>query len=539
MAGADSQGLLLDSLTVLPYTVQVHSTQCYEQIRRIVAELFPDRDDSSTCSASSAATSSSSFSSSSSGVDCASHSLLPAASAADHWNIQPLTGGLSNSLFVVTLPQLPQQVLVRVHPAVNPDIDILNRQQETLLLHWLGSKHDDGEQNHQLQRHDKTGDHYKSATDGSTITHEYTPHQQSTCDAAVMNVDECIKTSFAPSSNYVQSCKGDEMLCPAIWGCFQNGRVEEFYPFHFPLPSCRHLTHHEEALGRFMGRLHQLQPPIPLEDCWTRGTRWLHLAENWIHRRNSMNDNPSSAMDEKNRDDVIALWRTCQQEWDWIQQVMNRHHHQRRGSDEESAVVNFCAQTVLNHGDGQSLNVLVSSSMHDDTADDQRKNHKQDNDDLRLIDYEYASFSPRGCDIANTFLEHCDMNNCRANYAEEYPSMEHQATFLGAYLHAVSSSSNQGSLVVPPRSMNFSLDQLMREIGRYTVISHMQWTIWSLVQHFQSEQEFDYIRYAKHRLEGYYFHRQLFWRDYLENHDVVDAADDNGDDAKHCPAVQT
>jgi thiamine kinase-like enzyme len=165
--------------------------------------------------------------------------------------------------------------------------------------------------------------------------------------------------------------------------------------------------------------------------------------------------------------------------------------------------------------DCQSLNLLRSTS--DSTQP------------IRLIDYEYAGLNPRAVDLANTFCEFTDMNNLRADYERQYPDEETQNTLLRAYLSEIVRSTNNGDSTQPSWRRycrrdddddgslvvgGAFLEALRSEIGRYTVLSHVQWAIWSLVQHYRCRLlsiDFDYAAYASHRLTGYQHHRRRFF----------------------------
>ncbi|GAX29368.1 hypothetical protein FisN_16Hh194 [Fistulifera solaris] len=355
---------------VLPYEIRLHTAHRDEQLTRLVAEAFALNQQS--------------------------------------LRIQPLTGGLSNSLFVAYHQQQPV-ALIRVHPDPPPNNSRLHHSKhhpppfidhrtETKLLRWLSQQHH---------------------------------------------------------------------LAPKLYGSFQNGRLEEFYPHHQPLSSCRDMIKYAPLIAQRMAQLHALPQEIVTISCQERTRQWLTLAESLV------------VSHEK---ELTPLLQTLQHEWQWIESVL--FHTTSAATPAQS----FLAQRVLTHGDLQSLNVLV---------------HQEDPTDVRIIDYEYASYSPRGFDLANTFCEYCDMNHLRADYEREYPTTTEQKEFLRSYLH---------TLGQPIPSEEY-LQELGDQVGRYTVVSHISWAIWSIVQHFQSAQRetFDYLQYARHRLEGNAFSKRRFW----------------------------
>ena len=134
--------------------------------------------------------------------------------------------------------------------------------------------------------------------------------------------------------------------------------------------------------------------------------------------------------------------------------------------------------------DAQSLNILRNSTA----------------EKFKLIDYEYAGFNPRAADIANTFNEYCDMNHLRANYETQYPNDNQQDQFLNAYLETCGCTDGE-----------LDLATMKQEIGKHTLMSHLGWAAWSIVQNQISNVEFEYLDYAKLRMEGYEFMKKRYF----------------------------
>ena len=133
---------------------------------------------------------------------------------------------------------------------------------------------------------------------------------------------------------------------------------------------------------------------------------------------------------------------------------------------------------------------------------------------IRLIDFEYAGWNPRAADIANTFCEHCDMNNIRADYEKEYPSVEAQNEYFRSYLEE---SADPSSPIIEfdrdePEAEAAFYATLRAEVGRFTLLSHLMWAIWSLIMSKkQSNIDFDYVEYAHHRMDGYDLFKKKFF----------------------------
>jgi len=56
---------------------------------------------------------------------------------------------------------------------------------------------------------------------------------------------------------------------------------------------------------------------------------------------------------------------------------------------------------------------------------------------------------------------------------------------------------------------NGTMDEFIKELAveadRHSLISHLGWVVWSLIQKKVSCIEFDYLEYARGRMEGYWW----------------------------------
>ncbi|WJX93046.1 hypothetical protein P8452_74617 [Trifolium repens] len=115
---------------------------------------------------------------------------------------------------------------------------------------------------------------------------------------------------------------------------------------------------------------------------------------------------------------------------------------------------------------------------------------------VTIIDYEYASYNPVAYDIANHFTE------MAANYHTEtphvldfskYPDFKERQRFVKTYL---SSSGEQVS--------DSEVQQLLDEVEKYTLASHLLWGLWGIVSGHVNKIDFDYKEYAKQRFQEYW-----------------------------------
>jgi len=279
-----------------------------------------------------------------------------------------------------------------------------------------------------------------------------------------------------------------QRLAPAFYGRFTNGRVEEFYPNVAPL-SISEMPTFAHIIGQRLAQLHQLTVP----DCifpqqqqqssklpgsiWKRGDDWYAWAQHKVSSGSSNKKDEATS--------ILQDWHTA---WQWTQKAFQQHYNRNTTGARQ-----FSKELVLAHMDCQSLNLL--------------KNLDNGND-LRLIDFEYAGLNPRAADIANTFCEFCNMNEIKAEWSREYPTVEVQDRFLRAYLL---------ELGRPEPSVAF-LSDFRQEMGRHTLLSHLMWTVWALILSANSSNEpaaatghFDHVSYARQRMDGYRFFRERFW----------------------------
>jgi hypothetical protein len=102
------------------------------------------------------------------------------------------------------------------------------------------------------------------------------------------------------------------------------------------------------------------------------------------------------------------------------------------------------------------------------------------------------------------------MNNLCADYEREYPSRSQQNDYLLSYVrHA---DSHLAAQLTEAQQWEPFLDTLRAEVGRFSALSHLVWSIWSVVKSRESSNiDFDYTVYARHRMDGYHFAKQQFF----------------------------
>eukprot|EP01083_Nonionella_stella_P015723 43989_1 len=258
-------------------------------------------------------------------------------------------------------------------------------------------------------------------------------------------------------------------------------------------------------------------------DIWNRIHGWIQT----LQRAN--NDSSSSSLTD------IAVDSAVQRagiELSWLQRELgfqqkkndslpsttaSEASHTRLSMDDiRERAQKFMREIIFAHMDLQSLNILTPT----------RDNHDHNNHDIiRLIDFEYAGMNARSIDIANTFLECCDMNNLKPDYEAEYPTCEEQNVFLETYvreydpmlakeLDGIGGGSDGCNLGSDEGALLWGefLSTARAEVGKATLVSHLGWACWSMVQLQESTIDFDFAKYAEIRWDGY----NLFKTKYFE-----------------------
>ena len=111
-------------------------------------------------------------------------------------------------------------------------------------------------------------------------------------------------------------------------------------------------------------------------------------------------------------------------------------------------------------------------------------------DDMTFIDFEYSTYGYQGFDIGNHW---CECMGLELNI-ELFPGLETRKTFVREYLRAW-----KGVEDIAEKDV----DDLLLEGEFFVLISHIHWSIWSIIQARYSQIDFDYIEYFEKRWAYY------------------------------------
>uniref|UniRef100_A0A2N9G512 Choline kinase N-terminal domain-containing protein n=1 Tax=Fagus sylvatica TaxID=28930 RepID=A0A2N9G512_FAGSY len=239
---------------------------------------------------------------------------------------------------------------------------------------------------------------------------------------------------------------------PRLLGRFPNGRIEEFIHARTLSASDLHDPEISDLIASKMKEFHDLDMPGPKNvRLWDRLRNWLGAAK-------------SLSLPEEAK--AFCL--------DTVEEEISILEKELSGAYQR---IGFC------HNDLQYGNIMID----------------EETNSITIIDYEYASYNTVAFDIANHF---CEM---AADYHTEtphildfskYPGLEERQRFVRIYL---SSSGDEPS--------NIEVEQLLQDVEKYTLASHLVWGLWGIISEHVNEIDFDYMEYARQRFEQYWLRK--------------------------------
>jgi len=263
---------------------------------------------------------------------------------------------------------------------------------------------------------------------------------------------------------------------PKILGHFKGGRLEQFFPS--TRMQCKALRQPENMckIGGMLGKVHGTDAPNLPGRGKAHGTVIAELRD-WAQKAEAI-----SFGDNSTKQDLLANMKV-------------------KSLIEEMEVL-ISALSCLD-----SKITLCHNDLHEG-------NLLENNDgsgELKMIDFEYAGWGPRGYDLGNLFCEisvdNFSENELGFKYSPAaYPSKTEQYVFFKEYLLA------QG---LRAEALELEMSKLYVEANMYALASHMKWTLWGIASAASSDIEFDFLTYAQARLSAYYEWKAAWCREEL------------------------
>jgi len=287
---------------------------------------------------------------------------------------------------------------------------------------------------------------------------------------------------------------------PRLYGIFKHGRIEHFISDSRSL-TCSEITIPTVAkrIAEQMARFHAMDMPLR-----KKPTFMMSLAQNWL------DDLRPTAHKLK-----LPQNLNLDLEWEKLKVIM---------ADTPSKV-------VLCHNDLQEGNILIVERDPERRLINGLTVDSGAEDEIRMIDFEYAAYNHRGFEISQHFNEYCyDYDVKHFPYyvkdAGAYPSREQQMNFYRSYLRTLGDIEKKRTRPEQKRQVSSSgeakdesdiqgldieeveLEDLYRETNVFSLFTHLVWTLWALRQATLSKIQFGFSEYAVDRAQHYLDHKQ-------------------------------
>ncbi|CAN1813507.1 Probable choline kinase 2 [Linum perenne] len=238
---------------------------------------------------------------------------------------------------------------------------------------------------------------------------------------------------------------------PRLLGRFQNGRIEEFIRARTLSASDLHDPEISVLIAAKMREFHGLDVPgQKVARLWDKLRNWLKVAKDMC----SPDEAKAFRLDDIDK------------EITFLEKKLSVNQR-----------IGFC------HNDLQYGNIMI---------DEETKA-------ITIIDYEYSSYNPVALDIANHF---CEMT---ADYHTDTPHVVDYSKYPGAYHF------RRTLLFAAEKPSEKEVEQLLEDVENYTLGNHLFWGLWGIISEHITKIDFDYLEYARQRLEQYWLKRSTLF----------------------------
>lgn len=243
---------------------------------------------------------------------------------------------------------------------------------------------------------------------------------------------------------------GSRGLGPQLYGAFPEGRLEEYIPGRNLITSELQDPELSVTIAKRLADYHKLQMPM------TKEPRMLEQFKGYYEKAKLLGVDMTQY--EK------PFFECC------------------------NIIKNSNSPILFCHNDVHEGNILIDERV--------KKQGKDESECLRLIDFEYSAYGYRGFDFANHFNEWMyDYSNPEWPHyhynPHHFPSEEQQRRFIGAYLERSGNYSEENIKIIQEEMIDFA------QVG------HVYWALWSEIQAKVCDIKFDYVGYAKDRMDSY------------------------------------
>jgi len=261
---------------------------------------------------------------------------------------------------------------------------------------------------------------------------------------------------------------------PSIIGNYKGGRLEQFFPS--TRIECKSLgePHNLRTIASMLGHIH-CADALNLSGKDNAQHKFIQDLRSWASKASATSFPDDSSKQEK---------------------VSNMKVRYLLEEMEVLIAALSCVDSkiVLCHNDLHEGNILESNDG---------------SGELKLIDFEYSDWGPRGYDLGNLFCEMSVDNFVEGELgfkysSTAYPSKQMQVAFFREYLLAQH---------IKAEDMEQEMEKLYVEANMYALVSHLKWSFWGIASAASSNVEgVDFLAFAQTRLAAYYEWKAKWWR---------------------------
>ncbi|XP_023943377.2 choline/ethanolamine kinase isoform X6 [Bicyclus anynana] len=306
----------------------------------------------------------------------------------------------------------------------------------------------------------------------------------------------------------------ERRLGPKLHGVFSGGRIEEYIPARSLITKELSEPAISMKIAEKMAAIHSMDVPLSKEPNWLWKTmgKWMKTARDERLAPNAV----GKTVEEQN---IIKQLKPIdfEKELEWLKKFVSSmdspvvfcHNDLQEGNillledeiqpTEDDDYVNYDSKTskyVMTQFDDQNTSDSITSQISD-TGEPR----------LVLIDFEYCAYNHRGFDIANHFQEWAyDYTNPKHPFYYEnldnLPTLEQKEIFIKEYLKHYHTNLSEDKNHVHDPSID-EINQLLNEVEGFTLVTHLLWCLWSIVNASKSQIPFGYWEFALCRKEHY------------------------------------
>ncbi|XP_064602456.1 ethanolamine kinase 1-like [Liolophura sinensis] len=260
---------------------------------------------------------------------------------------------------------------------------------------------------------------------------------------------------------------------PPLYCTFNNGICYAYLP-GVPLDEQMVRDNHiSRLIAREMAKLHS----IPLETVQSfMGTE----------KASAVNPQPCLWVKiQKYLDLVPQSFADPQKQQRYMKHIKPKAELQKELNEMRSCLEGLDSPVVFCHNDLLCKNIIYNKQY----------------DTVSCIDYEYGALNYEAFDIGNHFCEYAGIDE--VDYTR-YPDKAYQLSWLKMYLEYCKQATGKPDTPIT----DTQLERLYVQVNKFSLMAHMFWGFWALIQSDVSAIDFDYLGYAITRLNEYFARKE-------------------------------